>query len=89
MKSTGRLAHPIASTALYLAMGWLVLLAIEPLLLKVPTWGLFWLIAGGVAYTVGVAFFAAEQVRYGHFVWHLFVVVGTACHFNAVMWYAA
>jgi len=89
LKSTGRLAHPIASTALYLAMGWLVLLAIEPLWLNVPTWGLVWLVAGGVAYTAGVAFFAAEQIRYGHFVWHLFVVTGTACHFNAVLWYAA
>lgn len=89
LKSTGRLAHPIASAVLYLAMGWLVLLAIEPLWLNVPGWGLFWLIAGGVSYTAGVAFFAAEQVRYGHFVWHLFVVMGTACHFNAVMWYAA
>lgn len=89
MKSIGRLSHPIASVALYLAMGWLVLLAIEPLWLNVPTWGLFWLIAGGVAYTFGLAFFAAERVRYGHFVWHLFVVAGTACHFNAVMWYAA
>jgi hemolysin III len=89
LKSFGRLAHPFASMALYLAMGWLVLLAIEPLWLNVPAWGLFWLIAGGVFYTTGVAFFAAEQLRYGHFVWHTFVVAGTACHFNAVLWYAA
>ena len=88
LKSTGRLKHPIASAALYLGMGWLVLLVMEPLWLKVPAWGLFWLIAGGAAYTAGVAFFAAERVRYGHFVWHLFVVLGTACHFNAVLWYA-
>jgi hemolysin III len=89
MKSIGRLSHPVASTALYLAMGWLVLLVIEPLWLNVPSWGLFWLISGGVAYTLGVAFFVAEQVRYSHFVWHLFVVTGTACHFNAVLFYAA
>ena len=88
LKSIGRLTHPIASAVLYLVMGWLVVLVIEPLWLGVPAWGLFWLIAGGVAYTFGVAFFAAEQVRYGHFVWHLFVIVGTTCHFNAVLWYA-
>jgi hemolysin III len=89
LKSVGRLSHGFASTALYLAMGWLVLLVIEPLWLKLPTWGLFWLISGGVAYTLGVAFFIAEQVRYSHFVWHLFVVTGTVCHFNAVLFYAA
>lgn len=88
LKSIGRLRHPIASAALYIGMGWLVVLAIEPLWLGVPAWGLFWLLAGGVAYTVGVAFFAAEQIRYGHFVWHIFVVAGTTCHFNAVLWYA-
>lgn len=88
LKSVGRLAHPVASAALYLAMGWLALLAIEPLSLRVPGWGLFWLIAGGVSYTVGVAFFAAERIRYNHFVWHIFVVAGTTCHFNAVLWYA-
>lgn len=78
------------STFLYLAMGWLAIIAIKPLLLHVPTWGLFWLVAGGIAYTVGVAFFAAgERIRYGHFIWHLFVLAGTSCHFVAVMWYSA
>ena len=57
LKSVGRLRHPIASAALCIGMGWLVVLAIEPLWLGVPAWGLFWLLAGGVAYTVGVAFF--------------------------------
>lgn len=89
LKSIGRLAHPIASVALYLAMGWLVLLAIEPLWNSLPAWGLFWLIAGGLSYTAGVAFFAAEGLRYGHFVWHLFVVTGTTCHFAAIYGYAA
>jgi hemolysin III len=88
-KSIGRLSHPIASMALYLAMGWLVLLVAEPLWVAVPAWGLFWLIAGGLAYTTGVAFFAAERVRYSHFIWHLFVVLGSFCHFNAVFGYAA
>jgi hemolysin III len=54
----------------------------------VPKWGLFWLLAGGIAYTAGAVFFMAERIRYFHFVWHLFVVLGTACHFVAVLRYA-
>lgn len=81
--------HPRLSTALYLVMGWLVLIAIGPLWSRIPLPGIFWLLAGGMAYTSGVAFYAAERVRYGHFVWHLFVMVGSACHFLAVLWYAA
>jgi len=51
--------------------------------------GLVWLLLGGVAYTAGVAFFAAKRLRYGHFVWHVFVLGGTTCHFIAVRYYAA
>ena len=57
--------------------------------LLMPAAGLLWLLAGGLAYTAGVAFYAAEHVRYSHFVWHLFVLAGTACHFVAVLRYAA
>lgn len=81
-------SHPRLSTGLYLAMGWLIVIAIRPLWLKVPLPGIFWLLAGGLAYTGGVAFYAAERVRYSHFVWHLFVGLGTTCHFFAVLWYA-
>ena len=80
--------YPWLSTALYLAMGWLIVLAIGPLWLRLPIGGWLWLAAGGLAYTAGVAFFAAERLRYGHFVWHLFVLAGTVCHFLAVLWYA-
>lgn len=89
LKITGGIRHTRFSTGLYLAMGWLILIAIRPFLSNVPLPGILWLLAGGVAYTVGVAFFAAERVRYGHFVWHLFVILGTTCHFFAVLWYAA
>lgn len=89
LKAVGGVRHPILSTCLYLGMGWLVLIAVRPLWLRVPPAGLLWLLAGGLAYTAGVAFFAAERLRYGHFVWHLFVLAGTACHFIAVLWYAA
>ena len=81
--------HPRLSVALYLTMGWLILAAARPLWFHLPHWGLFWLAAGGLAYTAGVAFYAAPRLPYGHFVWHLFVLAGTTCHFVAVWRYAA
>lgn len=81
--------YPLLSTALYLAMGWLVVTAAEPLFTALPGAGLAWLAAGGVAYTLGVVFFVLdERIRYAHFAWHLFVLAGTACHFRAVLGYA-
>ncbi|MFQ5659661.1 MAG: hemolysin III family protein [Gammaproteobacteria bacterium] len=89
LKAIGGIRYPTLSTWLYLAMGWLVLIAAKPLWQLVPPWGLFWLLAGGIAYTVGVVFFVIdERVRYSHFIWHLFVIAGTACHFVAVLEYA-
>jgi hemolysin III len=88
-KTLGGVRYTTFSTWVYLAMGWLVLIAIEPVWTLVPKWGLFWLVAGGIAYTAGTVFFMAERIRYFHFVWHLFVVLGTVCHFIAVLWYAA
>jgi hemolysin III len=78
------------STLLYLAMGWLALVAIRPLWLHMQPGGLAWLFAGGMAYTAGVVFYALDQrVRYSHFVWHLFVLAGTCCHFFVVLRYAS
>ena len=88
LKSVGGIRYPRLSTALYVGMGWLALIAIRPLWVHVPVAGWLWLIAGGVAYTAGIAFYAAERVRYGHFVWHVFVLAGTACHCVAVWRYA-
>ena len=89
LKALGGVRYTTVSTWVYLAMGWLVLIAAKTVWTLVPTSGLFWLVAGGVAYTAGTVFFMAERIRYFHFVWHLFVVAGTACHFIAVLWYAA
>lgn len=81
--------HPILSTGLYLLMGWLALIAIEPLFATVPAPGMLWLFAGGLAYTAGVVFFATDsRLRYGHLIWHFFVIAGTTCHYFAVLWYA-
>jgi len=88
LKSVSGIRYPRLSTALYVGMGWLALVAIRPLWPYVPVAGWLWLLAGGVAYTAGIAFYAAERVPYGHFVWHVFVLVGTACHCVAVLRYA-
>ncbi len=88
LKATSDAGYPRLSLGLYLAMGWAVLIAIKPLWLLMPAEGIFWLLSGGIAYTAGVPFFAAKRVRYSHFVWHLFVLVGTTCHFIAVLRYA-
>jgi hemolysin III len=88
LKSVGGVRHPRLSTGLYVAMGWLILAAAKPLWHAMPAWGLFWLAAGGVAYTAGIGFYAADRMRYAHFLWHLFVLAGTACHFIAVLRYA-
>ncbi|HLA63462.1 MAG TPA: hemolysin III family protein [Rhodothermales bacterium] len=79
---TGRFTR--LSTALYVAMGWLVLVAAGPLVRAVPIETLAWLFAGGVAYTAGTFFYLSRRVPFGHAVWHLFVLGGSACHFVAV-----
>jgi hemolysin III len=76
------------ATWLYLGLGWIGLFAIRLFWQRIPLEGLLWIAAGGLAYTVGVIFFVAERFRYAHFIWHLFVGAGTACHFWAVLWYA-
>ena len=89
LKATGRLGNPILSTSIYLAMGWLVLIAAVPLVEKVSLYGILWLVAGGLAYTVGVAFYLNDsKLRFGHFIWHLFVMAGSSCHIMAVYWYS-
>jgi len=89
LTAAGGVRYPKLTTSLYLAMGWLIVIAIKPLWLRMGPEGLFWLLAGGIAYTVGVAFYTAKRVRYCHFVWHLFVMAGTGCHFIAVLRFAS
>ncbi len=88
LKSTAGASSSKLSTALYLAMGWLAALAIKPLWLNMSGWGLFWLLAGGIMYSAGVFFFVKERIRYSHFIWHIFVLAGTACHVVAVLGYS-
>jgi hemolysin III len=79
---TGR--FKLVSTLIYVAMGWIALLAIGPMLRQLPPVTLGWLFAGGVAYTVGALFYMSRRLRYAHAIWHLFVIAGSVCHFVAV-----
>jgi hemolysin III len=81
-----RLTHPWLSTSLYLIMGWLTLFAAVPIVKQVPVAGLAWLVAGGLAYTVGGNFFLLDsRLHYAHAVWHCFVAAGSGCHCIAVL----
>jgi hemolysin III len=76
------------SVVLYVLMGWLVVVAIQPLRMAMPSRGIVWLAAGGLAYTLGIVFFAlSKHVVHAHGVWHLCVIGGSACHYVAVTRY--
>jgi len=78
---------PALSTAIYIAMGWLIVIATRPLLAAIPTGGLVFLLAGGLCYTAGTVFYVVKRIPYHHMIWHLFVLAGSLCHFFAVMMY--
>ena len=78
---------PIASTLVYLSMGWLVVVAWKPVVTLIPLGGIALIAAGGFAYTVGVIFFAARRIPYNHAIWHLFVLAGSIFHYVAVLLY--
>lgn len=88
LKVFERHSHRLLSTGLYLVMGWTVLVAALPLVERVPAASVFWLVTGGVAYSVGVIFFVLDsRLRFAHAVWHGFVATGSSCHFVAVLSY--
>ena len=87
MKVVAGHRHWWLSMVLYVVMGWLAIVAVKPILALVPLPGILLILAGGVAYSGGLAFFAAHRLRYNHFIWHLFVMAGTVCHYLAVLWY--
>lgn len=90
LKVFGGIRYMTLSTWVYIAMGWMILIVAKPAWALLSGWGIFWLFAGGVAYTAGTVFFVVDhRIRYSHLVWHLFVVMGTACHFIAVLRYSA
>ncbi|HJV07632.1 MAG TPA: hemolysin III family protein [Chromobacteriaceae bacterium] len=80
----------LLSMILYVAMGWLVLVAVKPLLALLPTGGLVWLAVGGLLYSVGIYWFINdEKIRHGHGIWHLFVLGGSVCQYLSILFYVA
>ena len=82
---TGR--FKIASTILYLLMGWMIVVAIKPLAHAMPMGGIAWLLAGGLAYTAGAVFYLWKNLPYHHAIWHLFVLAASICHYFAILLY--
>ena len=77
----------VGSALVYLAQGWFVVVAVVPLVNALGWHGLMWLGAGGMAYTLGVVFFALDRLRYFHALWHLFVLAGSVAHYFAILFY--
>ena len=82
---TGR--FNILSTLMYVFMGWIIVFAITPLINSLSTEGLFWLFAGGVAYTTGAIIYSIKKIKFNHAIFHLFVLLGSFCHFVSVYFY--
>ncbi len=87
LRCTGR--FPRLSTAMYLAMGWMSVVAAKPMIERFPAETLAWIVAGGLAYTGGTYFYHSRRIPYAHAIWHLFVIAGSACHYVAVFTHIA
>lgn len=77
----------VLSTLMYVFMGWIIIFAITPLIENLSTQGLFWLFAGGVAYTTGAILYSIKKIKFNHAIFHMFVLLGSACHFISVYFY--
>ena len=79
--------YNILSTLMYVFMGWMIVFAINPLIENLPPDGLNWLFAGGVSYTMGAILFSIEKIKFNHAIFHVFVLIGSFCHFYSVLFY--
>ncbi|AHM57443.1 YqfA [Peptoclostridium acidaminophilum DSM 3953] len=77
----------MVSVAMYVAMGWIVVIAVKPMLQTVPLGFFLWLLAGGLVYTLGTIFYSAKKIPYSHAIWHFFVLAGSALHFIGLFIY--
>jgi len=76
-----------ASTVMYVLMGWIIIFAIKPLMNNLHPSGIFWLVAGGITYTIGAILYSIKQLKFNHAIFHLFVLAGSLCHFMAIYYY--
>lgn len=79
--------YDAVSTLMYVFMGWIIVFAIEPLIDNLSSDGLFWLVAGGMAYTTGAILYSIKKIKFNHAIFHVFVLVGSFCHFVSVYFY--
>ena len=79
--------HELASTLLYIFMGWMIIFVIKRLLILLPPAGIVLLVAGGIIYTAGAVLYMMDKIPYNHAIWHLFVIAGSACHFFCILLY--
>ena len=79
--------YNVLSTLMYVCMGWIIIFAIKPLLNSLSSEGLFWLFAGGMAYTTGAIIYSIKKIKFNHAIFHLFVLLGSLCHFISVYFY--
>jgi hemolysin III len=82
---TGR--YNLVSTIMYVLMGWIIVFAIKPLIHNLPVEGLWWLVAGGISYTVGAILYSIKKIKFNHGIFHVFVLSGSFCHFMSVFFY--
>lgn len=79
--------YSLTSTLMYVFMGWVIVFAIKPLIENLSSEGLFWLVAGGIAYTVGALLYSVKKIKFNHAIFHVFVLMGSGCHFVSVYFY--
>lgn len=77
----------VLSTLMYVFMGWIIIFAIKPLMSSLSPEGLFWLFTGGIAYTTGAVIYSIKKIKFNHAIFHIFVLLGSACHFISVYFY--
>ncbi len=77
----------VFSTICYIVMGWLIIFFIRPIAAALPVAGLYWLVAGGLLYTIGAFFYLCRRLSFNHTIWHLFVLGGSLCHFITILWF--
>jgi hemolysin III len=88
LESFSKKRKDLLTMLIYVSMGWLVLIAVKPLVQTLPSAGFFWLVLGGLFYTVGIVFYVFDKkVRHFHGIWHLFVLAGSLCHFITIFFY--
>jgi hemolysin III len=79
--------YRLLSTLFYVGMGWLIIGVVKPLMANLPYYGLLWLLAGGIAYTIGAILYSNRKIKFNHAIFHVFVLIGSFCHFMAVYFY--